>query len=336
MLLFKFASIFQIQAQTVRIKPQKLPQRDFTPSEDIDTKAPSTLHSKDISDQMIHSTSRKFNRDPRLLRFLGAGVFNKTFLYKNHVLKFTLSHDDVNAVLRLEALRSKLQDSKHLLKVYDVEYDQDNGLYMIEVEYLEPLDPHLKMMLFQGAGKQSHVFQTPRKTFNVLRNKEAINQLLHLSWSDLSKEQKERLQPHKTRLYHLVEQFIVGVGERPLKINELVTFIGTMLRRTVHFVMMNIPDLDYNDVRAFVNGMHDRLALLLQTTFPKRSEIADLAPAQTQYYETIPESRSVMQFLGNLRDAGVYWNDLHGNNLMQRPSTREIVISDPGLFRFYD
>ena len=48
----------------------------------------------------------------------------------------------------------------------------------------------------------------------------------------------------------------------------------------------------------------------------------------------LPEFKSFYKFLIYLGSMGVKIDDLHSNNLMQRPSTKDIVLSDPGLFKF--
>ena len=50
--------------------------------------------------------------------------------------------------------------------------------------------------------------------------------------------------------------------------------------------------------------------------------------------EISPEFRGIYRFLVWLRDHGVGWGDLHGNNVMINPKTKEIVIADVGMFDF--
>ena len=50
-------------------------------------------------------------------------------------------------------------------------------------------------------------------------------------------------------------------------------------------------------------------------------------------FEHIPETKSLIEFLKYLKQIfGIEFHDLHRYNLMQRPGTKDIVISDPGLF----
>lgn len=45
--------------------------------------------------------------------------------------------------------------------------------------------------------------------------------------------------------------------------------------------------------------------------------------------------KDLLRFLEYLRDEGIVeWDDLHADNVMVRPSTGELVLSDPGLFRW--
>lgn len=52
------------------------------------------------------------------------------------------------------------------------------------------------------------------------------------------------------------------------------------------------------------------------------------------YYQHLPETQSLITALQSLKDDFFFsWDDLGPNNLMERPSTKDIVISDPGTFQ---
>ena len=54
---------------------------------------------------------------------------------------------------------------------------------------------------------------------------------------------------------------------------------------------------------------------------------------QIDYFESLPEFKSLITALKYLKqEENFKWNDLHSNNLMERPGTKDMVISDPGLF----
>lgn len=50
-------------------------------------------------------------------------------------------------------------------------------------------------------------------------------------------------------------------------------------------------------------------------------------------YDYLPETKSLMHLLNVLQNYGIYWYDLQYFNLMERESTGDIVIADPGNFR---
>lgn len=309
------------------------------------------LESKRISDTMIIHAARKFGLDIRLLDAIDQGRYSKAFLYKNHVVKFTLSHLDVNALLRLDALRGKLKNEKHLLKIFNVDHDPDTGLYMMEVERLEPLDGHIRMMLFSAPRYRPLAYEMPQNTFAVLKNGEVIMNLLHMAWKNLAPDIREALEPDKRRMFLLVLNHFANVSQRLLKEEidrrrqekatnkqikrpDLDRVIMALLMDTVKLLSDKLPNASYNDISEFMHRLHYPLANVLKERFPEEIDQYDASPTSSMQYSTLPESRSVVEFLEELKRMGVNWKDLHGANLMQRPKTKDIVISDPGLFEF--
>ena len=46
----------------------------------------------------------------------------------------------------------------------------------------------------------------------------------------------------------------------------------------------------------------------------------------------MPETKGLFALLNSLKDSGIEWSDVHANNIMERPGTRDLVLIDVGFF----
>jgi hypothetical protein len=46
----------------------------------------------------------------------------------------------------------------------------------------------------------------------------------------------------------------------------------------------------------------------------------------------MPETKGLFALLNSLKDLGIEWSDVHANNIMERPGTRDLVLIDVGFF----
>lgn len=46
----------------------------------------------------------------------------------------------------------------------------------------------------------------------------------------------------------------------------------------------------------------------------------------------MPETKGLFALLNSLKDFGIEWSDVHANNIMERPGTRDLVLIDVGFF----
>lgn len=50
-------------------------------------------------------------------------------------------------------------------------------------------------------------------------------------------------------------------------------------------------------------------------------------------HNELPETQSLLEFLKYLKsEFGIRWSDMKSENIMERPGTRDLVVSDPGEF----
>jgi hypothetical protein len=46
----------------------------------------------------------------------------------------------------------------------------------------------------------------------------------------------------------------------------------------------------------------------------------------------MPETKGLFALLNSLKNFGIEWSDVHANNIMERPGTRDLVLIDVGFF----
>jgi hypothetical protein len=57
------------------------------------------------------------------------------------------------------------------------------------------------------------------------------------------------------------------------------------------------------------------------------------SPESFMYSEKyMPETKGLFALLNSLKDLGIEWSDVHANNIMERPGTRDMVLIDVGFF----
>lgn len=263
--------------------------------------------------------------------YLGEGAYSYVYrvLYKGKpaVAKVSTNKQDSKNLINLHNLKNSLGPlGKHIATVYDwFEYPMPDVTYYITVvEELVPLNPHVRASLFsiKPKNKQSLLGRFKDKFFvndfvNNLFN--GVNPPKSLNPPDL-----KRLK-NSLNLLFLQENF-----PTPLSWDYLEKLLSDMYSLILGFLPKELEEDDH----IFLNFVY----LKLKSSF--RSLLFDIdkifpiepQPASETWAQSLPESKSIMKLLYILKGRGIEWADLHGANLMERPGTRDIVISDPGLF----
>jgi hypothetical protein len=268
--------------------------------------------------------------------WLASGAFSRVFEVSYHgkhcVAKVSDREEEIRAIEKISELRHQVEPrlAKHLPIVYETFYDEETKTYVAVVERLVKLEPHIINILFQHppaykiTSKRLHSQIIPLlKSDRVLKTiivpvikklvKQAklwpdleniiINEIKSIKFSEDLEDVENDLDYSLDPLIYSVADFLTGETSATLKIAK--SLISLIKEKIIQFVQhTNFPE-DYRE--------------------QEHIEIA----------KTIPGAESLVELLELLRDQfNIKWDDLHGDNLMQRPKTRDIVIADPGLFEF--
>ena len=291
---------------------------------------------------------------------LGSGEYSKAFevLYKGKhaVAKVTYRKDDVDIVMRLDELRSKLPENiaKHILKVYesfivteDINDLNDVGLgggdddgelkYVVIVEYLTPLPMSIrreywgyvddKTDIDKQRVRAQHLFDNPEEVAEIFED--VINQS---SWALKFLTKKAVLAIKKKISEENLQRFIDDGFS--IKEPQFVYFIrktfeevnkgGKMFKQryiSPELMTMFIKENFIKVLKKVIEGSkfprwHGDTPGVIASKRIEDKRVSDLTKALKYIKEKF----------------GISWEDLHGNNVMVRPSTGDFVISDPGLF----
>tara|TARA_Y100000287_G_C14229331_1_gene360904 strand:- start:242 stop:1309 length:1068 start_codon:yes stop_codon:yes gene_type:complete len=92
-------------------------------------------------------------------------------------------------------------------------------------------------------------------------------------------------------------------------------------------------DIDYT-IKMLEDTDHDSLnSKRIQELEEERDLVYTSSPASFLFSEKyMPETKGLFQLLNALKNLGIEWSDVHANNIMERPGTRELVLIDVGFF----
>lgn len=259
-----------------------------------------------------------------VVKKLGAGMFHVAYsvVYKgkNAVAKITKDPAEQMNILKYFQLKNKLPDEfkKNILEIYDafshtVEFQSDISkkkqnkiatFYITIVEFLEKMDPYLFDVI---GGKITE--------YNYDENRENINLKI-----------KDSL-PEKLNL--------LKKGYEPL-------FSDPLFKKEFDKIFDYFSNITLDQIAA----LQDNLFYIPLTHRASRSIFENIKefiqediemPRNHNYYkdfsrfDIMPETAHFMSFLKYLEKFNIRWADVHANNIMRRPGTEDLVLSDPGV-----
>jgi serine/threonine protein kinase len=272
--------------------------------------------------------------------FLGAGQYSRVYevVYKGKhaVAKITEHWNDVRTIKALSDMRGKFEQrlSRHLPVVYTtIEDKYENGkiIYIVVVERLEPLEPHIKSLLFAPDEFGYKDERMMSQIIPVLKDRSYVRHMIKSSLKNLS---RTRIYPDVIRkiVEYITEQIVSAKFSVERLDKEMVNLLADIRKPITKIIHKDIPNISDNYIQV---AIIDNIVSMIQT-FIKGT----IFPLGTEYEEQIelsrkfPGAESLIELLDKLKEMGINWFDLHNENIMQRPGTRDIVISDPGLFDF--
>jgi hypothetical protein len=286
---------------------------------------------------------------------LGRGAYSSAYevLYKGKhaVAKITRSRQDIEALVRLDALRDKLPENvaKHILKVYETFQlkDEDGNVYHVAIiEHLSPMPKSLEneywgatwdvgQNLEDGitSGERiSSLFKDHEKIANMLID--ALSLVASIKKNVLNKKVINAIRRRIVNDTGLLEKFY-NKTLNDFKNNNITQYVSNILvelnRGGAMFKEMPTPNKLDIATRHFVEMLttasYGELFPMNMNDYKKRNIIK-----HTSEDKRVFDLWKALEYLKSRHN--INWLDLHGKNVMVRPSTGDLVISDPGLFSF--
>jgi len=271
---------------------------------------------------------------------LGRGEYCVTFevIYKgtHAVAKVTPSMEDSFNLIELNKIKqTDPRISENLLKVYDVIYDFEKQIYIIIVEYLIPTHKGLvsdlwsKHVLPQYDKEQSQIAIENIQDFVKIYLENYFKEIL--PWETINDF------INSVKFKNLCQEIHENVRDNNYIINDYNKLIETFKSSFVMF--FNNETLQYEKahwdpkqfIYEFVNTIYN--TFVHKDAFPMRHENKTQTLIGLKHPD--PRVKKLITTLLILKDEyNIDWYDLHEDNIMMRPKTNELVISDPGLFQF--
>lgn len=263
--------------------------------------------------------------------FEGKEVATKITSAKPHTIdRF---NDEIYVWKKILEIKDSLspKTQRHLPEIYQLIRDKNEDgseREIIVMEKLEPLDPIVKSFFYSypEKGRLAHIL-------NLIKDQEFLYKIfvngfkfyresfphIYLSSSDIDQLEKDVLS------YRFTKEL-----SNKSKINPLhgITEITEDFKAYLATVTKKVPSVKMYILFFF----KELLGQAMHSQIPLNNPEKDGGTFGTKALEEIPELRSLVLALKELGSKGIYFRDLHKNNLMQRPHTKEIVLIDVGLY----
>ncbi len=193
--------------------------------------------------------------------------------------------------------------------MYDSFYDEEFGYYVTIVERLIPLDPNVANLLFARYSRPNSY------------NWQIIKRLLpREEFETIVKDYFKKNYKYNPLFWvpEITDEFYNSNNSNDFY-NKLIIIIQNKITEGKKISII------LSEVRKLAAGIVDKLTM----DFPSHYGEYEIEG----YHRT--DVKFFLDFLLRLKNEfGIAWNDIKRDNIMQRPTTREIVLSDPGLFDF--
>lgn len=253
----------------------------------------------------------EFNGKNSLVGKSTALVYSVIYEGKDAVAKISTSSYDIEIMQKLHNLKEKLPDKykKHIAKVFLSFKDGIN--YIAVVERLNPLNTHI--MELMKANYDERFLNFALEIFN----KELLKELGKILFDD--------------DLHHVYNFFLdqnkkyknVIFPANYSRLEKIRSEILSKFKFTQRILNDNILD-NFEEIRSIYTDLFNKTLI---SNFPIQHNEEDLV------YSEIPETAEFLSFLRYLKENfNIQYYDLHEDNIMERPKTRDLVIADPGMF----
>lgn len=285
--------------------------------------------------------------------FLGSGVYNSAYevLYNGcrAVARLSMKQSELTTMQSFMSYKNNIPKNLrvHFPNVYqDVEITTPSGKkwYGVIMEFLVPVPESFKNTLSSVQGMNTHPMVSKQHELQILIddsskfNQNVVSKALQKFGSEIGINiaQRSGQQEDSKDVLDATENIVLFLWH---------TFKGTVAREINNYnydisleMILDYAEEDVEssvdiDVRQICAFFADVIDELFDYTIPvskthKNPEIVN------SKIESHPSSqvKKLYNFLNFLARRGVDWEDLHTNNFMMRPSTEDLVVTDPGFF----
>lgn len=304
----------------------------------------------DSHDLLAKEVSKKINlTNPKVL---GRGAFASAYLcYDKNNLSVVLKiipKQELNNYLKLKKIReiAPKKIKKSLLKIYENGDTKDHNYAYIVTEYLEKLPETLGTIL-KGTYAYGDTYTEPlrfalkTKAFHISIQKaldEAFSWLKNRTISQDNKKESamENIFTMENELKLIIAERIFSKLNIELK-NESNDNYEHILSKCMNYAFMQdskVKDI-FSKIPSIFFEEFVEITILSLLTDVRRSAVKTNFTEidnETNILKNIEPNKSFIEALEWLKEKGLKWRDLHEDNIMFRPNTGDIVISDFGLF----
>lgn len=281
----------------------------------------------------------------RSAAFLGKGAYNDVFevLWNGHraAARISGSKEELSSMLRFTQLMNKMDPkySVHFPVIYQLIDDNKSHTYGVIMELLQPVEANLHADIgSSGFGKVQN-----RKKHVLVQVENPESRLIKKIISDCSNETFKNPTIFSQEIRNLYKNIVIPIIKDSAKKNihnrNLWDLLSEKQFDFANGLMQVLKAADYKNPmlasRHFTNMFFTSLRSSLNYQLFS-SEAVSTSPGEGERVMSHPSKqlRKFYDFLQALKKYGVTYRDLHEDNIMQRPKTGDIVIVDPGLFRF--
>ncbi len=324
--LLKFSSLFFIFANEYENKlKEKLIREQSKIEKDDEQNDRGSLELTLLQHDLIPIEPGRYGHESS---FLGAGgsfqVYRVIWKGKLAVAKLTFNKDQFQKVIRFSELRNKLPEKykKHIPIIFDIIEDDQNKEYIIVMEELRKINIHISDSIKYGFNKEL----VKRKIQHLIENIDLIIRSI-LTDSELERDYSNvEYQQISSQIIFFIKNETSSLF-RAKDNNELDGLKYHLCQKLTSFIASNLQ-ASLVMAKYISNKYYNILSKLFATGCFPEEEFQN----ETVHVE-LPETKSLLEFLKYLKfEFGIKWSDLRSENIMERPGTRDLVISDPGNF----
>lgn len=255
---------------------------------------------------------------------VAAKVTKKTIFKEQHF------NDEIYVWKKILEIKPNLslQAQKHLPEIYKLIEDEDRDEAIIVMEKLEPVDEKVLDMIFPEENKPrniSYLFKDPSFMYDVFKKELS-------KWKNRRNRVSDYYSSRSVKEMQELEKAIVSYipSKKVLLSNANSIDFEKYIREDLgNYLNLKNVYIDSNALYVLARSIYNRFYL----DIPDRHYSAiKLQRENLSQFKDIPEMISLLNALEELNANGIQYQDLHDENIMQRPGSKELVLIDVGLY----